>query len=397
MMADHRMNDQALNHYLDDIAAGAPVSLNDGVDVELVETFRALRSLAQTPPGESARNRVDRTVENAIDQIGKSPRERVGPLNGHMTSATGNQRRYGAPQSMPDASRRRPLNLTHPKSFVSTRFAWVIAAALVVLAVGVSYLVVGPTSPWPRHRKTVPAAQVVASPTAEPSTDQTLLEFTLPPEALPQGQNISSGLAHFTIPPGTRSTWTSYCCAGPMIEYVVAGTYSVRAAAAVQVVRADGRVDQVAADEEVTLNAGDSLISRNETSVEGANTGSGSVELLSWVLIEDSGFGGHALSGWLSGNADVHGTIDVYPELMTVTIRRLTLDPNGALPAPQLGTTQFVVTLPSNLTGTPVTNTIGSNAGGVLNWGKEPAEVYVLTATQAGPTEASPEPGSPTS
>jgi len=393
-MADELMDARDLNTMLDAIVSGETIPAA-GVDAELLDTFRRLRFMGQTPLPESAQARVGQAVATAIADVARNPARHNWPSNGAASGAIRNDLLWS---DIDELGGMMNAALTSPRALFAlrTRFAAYVVAALLVLALGIGLLVRGPGLPRREHEKSIPAAQAPASPTALPSTDTTLLRVTLPAAALPKGEGISGGLAHFSIPPGTRSTWTPPCCPGPLIEYVVSGSYSVKAEVALKVVRTDGSIQDVAANEEITLGPGDALISRNETVVEGANTGAVPVELLGWVIIEDSGFGGHSLPGWLSGDASVQGDLVILPESMSVELRRVTLEPNSELPPPVAGTSQYAVVLPSNSAGTPVTAAVSEElSGGALIYGPEPVEVYVLTAEQTVPPNSSPAAGTP--
>jgi hypothetical protein len=114
-----------------------------------------------------------------------------------------------------------------------------------------------------------------------------------------------------------------------MIEYVVEGTYGVRAEASVRVIRADGTEEEIAAGTEVTLATGDALISRNETMVEAWNSGTIPTLLLNWTYLDNTGrIGGHALPGWGGDLATDAGRVPLLQGPATVTLLRATM-PNG--------------------------------------------------------------------
>jgi hypothetical protein len=275
-------------------------------------------------------------------------------------------------------------------------------AVLVLLVLGLVYVVFGPGRADNSRPAGIPAVVFPTSTTIPPTptpvaTEETLLQVTIPADALPHGEGVSSGLAHFSIPPGTRSTWEPYCCPGPMVEYVLEGTYTVRAEAAIQLVRADGTVEEVPAGTEVVLGPGDGLISRNETVVEAANTGATPVELLNWVLIEKGDFGGHSLLGWVDHMADVQGPLAVPAGPATLLLRRVELAPDATFPAPAAGTLRFGVTLPNNAAGTPVAADLGQQSDGTIRTvGAEAITIYILTLEPAGGATGSPVASSPT-
>ena len=271
-----------------------------------------------------------------------------------------------------------------------------LAAVLVLLVtLGVGSLVLG-TGQWTAtdQRTMIPAVIAPATPSPDGVAEQTLVTVTLPANVLPRGGGVGAGLAHFTIPPGTRSTWTPpSCCSGPLVEYVLGGSYAVRAQATIRVVRTGGPVEEIPAGTEVTLAAGDAVISRNEIVVEGANTGAVPVELLSWVLIDDptERFGGHLLGGWITHAIDVRNGeegpygVRVPTGLATVRLQRIELAPGATFP-PSAEGTRFAVTLPENAAGTPRAGLIGRMSDNTIeNPGQEETlTVYVLTLEPTG-------------
>jgi hypothetical protein len=186
----------------------------------------------------------------------------------------------------------------------------------------------------------VPAA-VVVTPSPDDPVFETVFTTTLPPEALPSGDRLTAGLALFTIPVGAHSTWEPTCCPGPMVEYVVAGTYDVRAEAPMTVVRANGAVEEIAAGVDVALVAGDALISRNETVVEAWNDGPVPTLLLNWMVID--GAVGHLVPGWVSTQSDVQLRVTLPRAATTLTLLRITLPDGGEAMLEPAGGMQFGV------------------------------------------------------
>ena len=270
---------------------------------------------------------------------------------------------------------------------------------LVALLVGPA--AVGRGGPTALAQGGTPSAEDGAPGTPAPAVaaEETLLEVTLPADALPRGAGVVAGLAHFTVPPGTRSAWLGSrppaCCPGPLVEYVLAGSYTVRAEAAIRVVRADGTAAEAPAGATVVLGAGDGLVSRNETAVEAANAGAAPVELLGWALIDDptASFGGHYLGGWSVHAVDVRSGeegpfgVRVPTGAAAVRLQRIELAPGAAVPPPPAGT-RFAVTLPENAAGTPVAASLAKRSDGTfVNAGGEILTLYALTLepTDAGP------------
>ncbi len=225
------------------------------------------------------------------------------------------------------------------------------------------------------------------------ATDDTLLTFTIPAEAVSTGDKATIGLVIFTIPARSRSTWQPYCCPGSLMEYVVSGTYTVRADAPIQVLRGDGSIEDILAGTEVVLEPGDGLLSRNETVVESANTGSVPVELLSWVLIEDDGtFRGHQLVGWLDGEGDIKSASALSVTATTVELRRVSVRDGDVLEPPQnelqLITEQEVDAYLSQSTTDGSLTVVGESPDTDYS-------IYVLTLTQPGMGQSTPTSGTP--
>jgi len=212
--------------------------------------------------------------------------------------------------------------------------------------------------------------------------EETLLTAMLPAEIWPQWR-VDSEILAVTILPGNRSTWWPTCCPGPMVEYVIEGAYAVRAQAPIRVVRAARAIEEVPAGTEVTLGPGDGLISRSETVVEAANTGTTPVTLLNWVMVDDdSGTSpAHLLAGWT--RVDTDGWYQMSPPVRPISVRlkRVTLPPKGELPLPPRGTLQFCVTLREpDSTGTPFPlDTDVRTNGAIYNRYAQAITAYLVT------------------
>jgi len=124
--------------------------------------------------------------------------------------------------------------------------------------------------------------------------------------ALPPMPGDTSWLSQaIAIPPGQETVWTATygrCCPGPRIEYVLSGTYRVRAEHVSQVLRAGGDEgpETVAARVEVVLQAGDTRIARSEDPFVAASPRATPVELLLGAI----GPGEPAPLGWRFGATD---------------------------------------------------------------------------------------------
>ena len=323
MMDSH----DALNRYLDDRAAGDVA--RDRIAPDLVETIRRFTAIGHLPtPDPDFADRLEDRLMNAGFQSPAIDRLTV-PIVADLPS-----RVLAIDQARRVRGARRWLPM-------------LVSAALVLATLGIAWREFGPGGDDPSSHTGGPAINAPASPTPDATPDDTVLELTLPADALPTGDGVSAGLGYFSIPPGKSSTWTAKCCRGPMIEHVVAGQYTVTAGAAIDVIRADGTVEQIPPDSAVTLGPGDSLLSRNETEVQAVNNGTELVEIVQWTFVDDSGdtasFRGHLLPGWIDGGgADVQGPLQIQPLPTTVELRQVDVL-NGDSIAPPPGGWLFVV------------------------------------------------------
>jgi hypothetical protein len=256
------------------------------------------------------------------------------------------------------------------------------AAAAVLLAL-VVVLAAGLFRDARRDHDSHPA--ILAPATAEPA-DTFDAQFTIPANAWPAAGVGSAGIEIFTIPVGLDASWSQTCCIGPLIEYVVSGSYAVRAAAPIQVLRADGSAEDVGANVQVTLGPGDGLLSRNETPVEASNKGTEPVRLLSFAGVEHNHmFGGHRLPGWQGGSPYALTDLQLGGESVTVRIRRVTVMNGDAVPPP---TTGYMLVTPLTSGGFVA----GHSDGSIQVFGEigKPVDAYVVTLTQEG--DATPAP-----
>jgi len=270
-----------------------------------------------------------------------------------------------------------------------SRFAPLAAAVVLVLVAAAGYLAI--VRDDDDRPNSIPAA-VVATPSLDDPVIEPVFTVTLPAEEIPSGDGVSSGLALFTIPVGHRATWEPTCCPGPMIEYVVEGSYGVRATAPIEVVRANGATEEIAAGAEVTLAAGDALISRNETVVEVWNAGDIPVVLLNWMTIDGAnGHNGHNVPGWVRGPTGIRFEMTPSNGLATATLLRVTLPNGGVAALDDPGTVYF---------GARLADTDGwvtHRSDGSVEMGSMPGSpfvAYVLRLEQD-PTAGTPPAGSP--
>ena len=373
MVPNDRRRADALDRYWDAVQGGHAASRPEEVD-ELVAAVIARLNERQVPPGlEAAHRRVRRRI--IAPAAAKARSTSTMAWHGVEVAA-------GVPTApRPSIVRRTPV-----------RHRWGIAhcatAALVLLTVGL--VVVGFSAARPDRPTTIPAVAqaTLAAATATPViTEESLVEIRLPGDARLRGD---AGVAT-TIPfPQTASTWRSSCCPGPMIEYVAAGTYTVRAEAAIRVVRGDRSVDEVPAGTAVVLGPGDGLISPTTVAVDAANTGTTPVTLLTWNLVADLADD----LGANPGRGDGQEQIPTSTGPATLRLRRIDLVADAPFPAAPTGVFQFGVSLPvRNADGTPLLASAATSAGGPLfNRLHQAVTVSVVVLTPAGAAAGSPAP-----
>ena len=383
MGPEDRQRADRLDRYWDAVVQHEPGTLTAEVDTVTATIIAQLNTPPASPRFLSVRQRVRQTIVT-------SARATAADLSTPRGSFTTEKRHY-----VPDASRLR----SGPTWFRD------VAAAVMLIAVGAVILfgLLQLRRDQDQHTGG-PAVHAPASASQEATSDETVLQLTLPAASLPTGDGVGAGLAVFTIAPGTRSTWNQTCCPGVLVEYVLSGQYTVRSQAAMTVVRAGGAVEEVPARTEVVLNPGDSLVSRDEVGVEAANTGTEPVSLLSWLLITGDGtfnsrvqlpmwvefgsqFTGHKLPGWVEGlpgdvreMADVQGPIKLDAAPATIQLRRVTIPDDSIVPLPADGL-QFLAPVG------PHADKLrqADHSFRILGEIGQPVTVYILTLQQTDP------------
>jgi hypothetical protein len=223
-----------------------------------------------------------------------------------------------------------------------------------------------------------------------------VVEITIPADVLPAGI-AGATLAHMTLFPGTTSTWT--VPQNVLLNAVLDGTLVVRSGSPMQVLRAsgNGEWETVPGGAEVTLGPGDLALLLTMTTADFDNPGDGPVELVQWSLATGNSTTGPMPATWVINNYDLSGG----PGGVTLTggsavlrLERRVLAPRDTIPAAPDGVLQFVINMPDNGAGTPMAASVGHVGGETLNYGSNPALVYVATLT-IGVPEASPAAGTP--
>jgi hypothetical protein len=253
---------------------------------------------------------------------------------------------------------------------------------------------------------TVPA--VIATPaTPAPGTtaEGTLVAFTLP-EGMPG--EVTGGMNAYTLPPQSAGRWeptsmTATCCTGPRLNYIVAGTYTVRSDGPMQLLRGGGTgvPEEIAAGTEIVLSPGDALLSEMADPFEAANTGSTPVVLLDGVLFAgDSGSDPIPAESsgrpvWQYIDQDIMlGPQPVPPGPVSLRVQQATLEPGAVFPRPPAASLQLAVAVePDSL----VLTASGSNERpfDLSNLSTEPVTVYILILEPSSEVDGSATAGTP--
>jgi hypothetical protein len=384
-MSDRRSahEDDALNTFWNDLirASGAQDDADEPLSPETADAVRRLHHLGSAPPPASSRERVRRGlrqpyrgVPNGKEQSMFTATEIVRP---GLITVPGPFR--------PSRPRVRPLRgrlLERPLIYAA------VAAMLLTIIAGIAASQLIDRSN-PGGRAGIPAVSVAGTPSPE-AGGETLLEITIPAEAVPSGDAITPALGYNVLEPGRSGTWEPICCSGPMLEYVVSGVYTVRPESEIQVIRAGGETERIAAGAEATLAAGDALLTDITVVMESANHGTEPVDLLVWFLYDYSAspFGGKAFPGWVQVTEDLPWTAFDLTGPLTLRLRLDELEPDAVL-EPEPGSLQMGVAAPGQ-TGY-ATNPMDDSIGAVSFDGSS-LRVYVLTLEGAGAADATPAP-----
>jgi hypothetical protein len=373
-MVDRRSpeQEQVLNDLWNDLvrASGAQDATEDPLDPELVETIRYLHDLGATPPPTSSRERVRRSLQ-------ASASSKFAPKEVDMFSQT----EVFRPQAIA-ANGWRPAQPAEPRRsrLIDWPRAYLAAAAVLLIVLGsiaVAYRYSGDSGP----SRGGPAILAPATPSP---TGETLLEITLPAEIVPHTSDRHVGLSHEAYGPKSHAVWDPYCCDGPIIQYQLTGTITVRAEAPVQIVRANGSTDDILANTDATVNPGDALIVLNQVRIETTNDGSEPAEVLSWAFIDEPNDKFHGRTGQagmagqyvLDTAYDRQGSIVPIPGSATVRIQRVALEAGEQIEMPE-SSTMLVATLD------PVTESViragdGSYIKASNSRGEPTTTVYVV-------------------
>lgn len=372
-----------------------------GLDPAAADAVRRLQTLGAAPPPASSRERVRRAVQANVrsrpTRGGETPMNQAARFAPTRPIAGSN----GRPVALPLG---RPLVVVPPVSRGRRHWggAQLATAALLLLTLGLGYLALGPGHADPDRSTMLPAAVGPAgTPAPDRAAAETLLRVTLPTTLVPQNGGGNSGLGRFTVPPGTRGTWTASaygCCGGVRVDYVVAGRYTVWAEGPVQVVPAGGTPETVLAGTARVLGPGDAMIAPNETGFTATNPGPAPAVVLAWNRLTGIGPDAQVPTGWLDETHDVQPNVALPPGPATLVLRRVELAPDATFPAPAAGTLQFGVPLPDNAAGTPVAAypIVHRGDGAIHNVGRAAVTLCVLTLEPAKGEAGTPVAGVPT-
>ncbi len=383
-MPDDRWQDIELNRFWNELTGASGDAAAGGLDQDQAETLHRLHAMTRTAPPAVAQARLERAMraQIALYQNGHaSSRPRQIDVLAHSQPRTPSAERR-EPQAPRPAHREKGWGEGFPQG--ANRHHWPIAqfATVLLLAVtiGLAYFTLEPM------RRTV--GRLVGIPvtlfapenlTPGVTNEETLFEIALPAEAIPHGNRVSGGLAHFSLAPGKRTTWDGTgggCCPGFRFDYVLEGTFTVRPAGYARVFRAAANLspETVAPGQEVTLGPGDAVMLRYEDAFDSANPGSAPVQLLDISFI-DGFFQLRADGpGWeLHLDADVAYSLTVPDQPATLRLTKVDLAPGAIMPPSPGAVTQLGITLADNA---PLDV---HNTDSIGNINDEPVTVHVVT------------------
>ncbi|HYP61590.1 MAG TPA: hypothetical protein VEQ36_14260 [Thermomicrobiales bacterium] len=371
MAPDEHQRAERLDRYWDAVLRGETPARPAGIDDIAAAVIARLGESAVSPYLLDAQHRVRQQI---VGSTAASVASYVPPAHASVPAGEGRVRKV------------RPGIPWHDRPIL--RFA---AAAILVLAIVFAIDIIRPDHGPNGNHGGAPAIQAPATPSPV-TTDGIVLEYTVPVADLPTTDWMRTVLDHLSIPPGTTTGGSSNCCSGPMIEYVLSGSYTVRVAAAIEVIRAAGKIEQIPVNTEVTLGPGDSLISRSETTVQITVAGPEPAELLNWILVDHNRdptkHEEHVLGSWIVRRDDTKNPITSIPRVPLEVQIRMVVVPNGdAVPTPATGL-QLVMPVDD---GSFVTH-VSDGSTQVFGKDEQPVTTYLLTMTQPGAPAGTPAP-----
>lgn len=334
---------------------------------------RVFQDLAQQPPDPAFLSHLEVQLMLGPRSLPASP--------GNLTMSGSMSGSLPSPAPRPFAPATGPHRMRGALQLVA-----VAAAAIIVL--GLAF-----TSLWRQEPASPPLhlSALTASSTPELESSETLLVVPLAEVMEPSigpisGDRVTTwNLFTVEVTPETSVTWDAQhaiCCPGPRFEYVLEGTYRVRAEQAMQVVRANnpGAPEIVPAGTEVTLGPGDARITRNTTAFD-AVSGAEPLQLLLGFLIIDERYREPVPTGWVLPSGTWQSTDNPAPGWSTVPadladlqlrLKRVVLGPDATFPRASDVIGQITVATE------PRSALASKGDGAARNLGKEPLTVYVL-------------------
>jgi hypothetical protein len=385
------MSDQyedRLNRFWNELSehgAAAAHELDAG-DAMLV---RRLQSLAAASVPDVARERVWRDLLDTWQPTTERKELSTNTAITHSPTASLRPNGRTAPRPIPIDPRRQPSWLGRP-------ILRSVAVAILVLGFVMAIDIVRDPG---RDRGGAPAIQAPATPSPEASPAGTVVELTLPAEAIPHTHARFIALEHDTISPGADARWTPYAGTGPYMEYVISGSFTVRIEGDVEVLRADGTLDYEPANSDITLFQGDTLISLLQNAMETKNPGTSPAETMNWLFIDDPGDRFAGAQGQAEGGRkndsyviwsefQLGDTFPDWPGAVTFRLQRLELAPDELVYAPKDGV-QLPLTL--DVTTESILNAGDGHYFKASNIKGDPTTtVYLLTLLTAERSGASP-------
>ena len=351
-MSDQRFPEAELNRLWNQLHHAQPDGNGAAPDLEpeTLETLRQLSTMARRPPPARARLRLDLAFREEL----------AASRNGHVAPSW-----FGEAVNLgPDLSNGRivpaPMEAIRP-TMPSTvaRGGWSLAqfatAMLLLVTLGLGAVTVGPIRRATERLAGVPAALLAPeAPASGVASEEILLEIALPAEAIPHGNRVSGSMTHFSLAPGTETTWAGAaagCCPGFRLVYVLEGTFALRPASPARVFRAGTSLapEVTAAGQDVTLQVGDAVMLPYQDAFDSGNPGAQPAHFLEIAFI-DGFFQLHADGPrWERHfDADIAYGLSVPDRPATLRLQRRDLAPGAVLDPPPGAITQLGLTLADN-------------------------------------------------
>ena len=255
-------------------------------------------------------------------------------------------------------------------------------AAMVALIVVGSYLAWWPQDSAPRRGSQVPAA--LSSPVATPTTDAQAAESVLITQFdtawLPSGLSTTF-LVRVVIDPGVRTTrQPGDFPSGARIDYVVAGSYTVRSEGPLTVMRGNGAdtpASEIPPGTEVALAAGDAVIHQDNAAGQiFGNPGTEPTVVMFAGILKSSL--PSPPTGMVAGTPAER--VETLEGPVAVELRRSEIEPGGTLAGPEADAVQLVIGEPGPAGSVSLAE---RSDGSVRNLEQDPVSVWILLVTPA--------------